>query len=610
MNSDSVVLLYVSQFALESRLSSLLSAAGLLPISCTSAEDLYRTLKTQRVEALLIEEQLPGFFRGSEIIGRMQQDLLRPLTLLIAQPTREIKAVAATLKIDAVIPLDESPEEICERIKTTLVKVSHTMVAIPGAARQLVMRSNELRPIPQLMVRLANYLGNDTASLNDIARDISTDPKVTSDLLRLTNSPTLGARTKILNVLDAVTYLGIRRTVAMSFSTAIRSSQASTLKPFPPAIQEWFQFRSVLIASGAGVFAGKMNPSLSESAYILGLMQELGILVMLSELGGRYQKLLGRVLSVGQLQFASLEMQEIGYTHADVSAALLQKWGLPNNMVRLVARHHDSRDDENMAGIEKDLLTALRIGDAFADFRDVPCPQRYERLAKSLVGLGTPDSDSCRAGFALTVKRTLESAEIFSVAVPSEAEFHDLLENTCDQVNFLESAETVSLSSGTMTGAAATAAIEIGQSHETKEGPCILAVDDDPAIRQLIAEHLELFGFQVATTDDFSVALREAERSAAVVCDVHLGTLNGVDLVRELRSRGIGIPVIMISGDMTRETVFNCIQAGVFDYLPKPFTRKMLIEKLIRCGVTVPGPRSSKAAIENVPVRGRVITLS
>jgi CheY-like chemotaxis protein len=310
-------------------------------------------------------------------------------------------------------------------------------------------------------------------------------------------------------------------------------------------------------------------------------MQDLGILVMLAEMGSRYQKLLGRILQVGHLHLPALEIQEFGITHAHVSAALLQKWGLPTSMTKIIARHHDAVDDEQLAPVERELLAAARIGDAFADFRDSPCLQRHERLSRALTLLGGAESDFCRDCIAIGIKKTLESAQIFAVAVPAELEWNQMLKRMVDAPDDGdECAEAPPLESD-------------GEESPLSEAPRIVVVDDDPLITELIRDSLTPLGFEVDVPADFDEALEAAGSAAAFLCDVHLPGRNGIELVRLLRERGFTGSVLMISGDRSRQTVLDSINAGIVDFIPKPFTRRSLLEKLERSGIRPPAPSLS-----------------
>src|SRR5690606_24646967 len=100
----------------------------------------------------------------------------------------ELKRRANRLGIDRVMSAQCSFDELVAGARSVLATASFTQVVIPAAARRLVAQSDCIEPLPQLIVKLCGYLSDDDASVNDLANDISVDPKVTADLLRLINS--------------------------------------------------------------------------------------------------------------------------------------------------------------------------------------------------------------------------------------------------------------------------------------------------------------------------------------------------------------------------------------------------------------------------------------
>ncbi len=110
----------------------------------------------------------------------------------------------------------------------------------------------------------------------------------------------------------------------------------------------------------------------------------------------------------------------------------------------------------------------------------------------------------------------------------------------------------------------------------------VLLVEDDTTMVSLLETLLNIEGYQVATTLDFKGDILgniRREKPDVMLLDVHLGDLNGVDILRKLRQVPDlkKIKVIMTSGiDKTDE----CLAAGADDFLLKPYMPEELIEKL------------------------------
>jgi two-component system response regulator MprA len=104
--------------------------------------------------------------------------------------------------------------------------------------------------------------------------------------------------------------------------------------------------------------------------------------------------------------------------------------------------------------------------------------------------------------------------------------------------------------------------------------PAILVVDDDPAIRQLVAEVLANEGFAVTEAPDGIAALAalEDERFDAVISDVRMPRLDGPGLIRGLRRRGQRVPVALMSA------VSADVALPGVPFVPKPFPVAHLLQ--------------------------------
>lgn len=106
----------------------------------------------------------------------------------------------------------------------------------------------------------------------------------------------------------------------------------------------------------------------------------------------------------------------------------------------------------------------------------------------------------------------------------------------------------------------------------------ILVVDDDPGLRALLSATLELEGHSVLTAADGSVALGVVEETqpALILLDKAMPHLDGPGFVRELRSRGLSIPIVVISGSEGGPLFAREIAADGF--IRKPFQILQLVE--------------------------------
>src|SRR5438105_511276 len=114
-------------------------------------------------------------------------------------------------------------------------------------------------------------------------------------------------------------------------------------------------------------------------------------------------------------------------------------------------------------------------------------------------------------------------------------------------------------------------------------GRKILIVDDDGALRQSLAEQLELHEeFTSVQCDSAARALQlgSAERFDAILLDVGLPDMDGRELCRLLRRAGVLVPIVMLTGaDSEADTILG-LEAGADDYVTKPFRLSVLLARL------------------------------
>jgi two-component system, OmpR family, response regulator MprA len=108
----------------------------------------------------------------------------------------------------------------------------------------------------------------------------------------------------------------------------------------------------------------------------------------------------------------------------------------------------------------------------------------------------------------------------------------------------------------------------------------VLVVDDDSAVRESLRRALQLEGYQVELASDGVEALDQVGRAEAVVLDVAMPRLDGLEVSRRLRAAGNRLPILMLTArDEVSDRVAG-LDAGADDYLVKPFALEELLARL------------------------------
>ena len=116
-------------------------------------------------------------------------------------------------------------------------------------------------------------------------------------------------------------------------------------------------------------------------------------------------------------------------------------------------------------------------------------------------------------------------------------------------------------------------------------GTRVLMADDSVTMRKIILRHLQAIGVaSVAEASDGAeaVALFKPGQFDLVLTDWNMPGKTGLELIQEIRAQDAAVPIVMITTEGEKSRVIQAIQAGVTDYLVKPFTAETIREKIAK----------------------------
>jgi EAL domain-containing protein (putative c-di-GMP-specific phosphodiesterase class I) len=118
--------------------------------------------------------------------------------------------------------------------------------------------------------------------------------------------------------------------------------------------------------------------------------------------------------------------------------------------------------------------------------------------------------------------------------------------------------------------------------EDHKDRGTILVVDDDNDVRFVVAGGLRQAGFRVEEAETGEVALQRLTEGAtdAVISDISMPGLSGVEMLRMIRARDLDIPVVLLTGRPSLESAIDAVEGGALRYLRKPAATAEIVETM------------------------------
>jgi HD-like signal output (HDOD) protein len=206
------------------------------------------------------------------------------------------------------------------------------------------------------LVRLAEEPRVDAKALKNC---VAQDPALTCKILRVVNSSMFGLSRPVADLNQAIGLLGIKplKLLVLGFNlpdTLFAEVAAEELR--------WYWTNTLTRAVAARLIAEQLWHKPGDEAFVAGLLQDIGILVLLRELGEPYARFLTGVIEE-KCHLASLEQDTLGFDHLQLSAALLARWNLPARLGEAIALPKRPGKLARMTSPEADLPQILHLAE-------------------------------------------------------------------------------------------------------------------------------------------------------------------------------------------------------------------------------------------------------
>jgi putative nucleotidyltransferase with HDIG domain len=242
------------------------------------------------------------------------------------------------------------------------IPLAQTMVEnISALSNEIVDNINSLPPFPENILIVQKLIADPTSDMPMIARQISTDPALTADLLKIVNSAQYMLPKKVDNISEAVNMVGINgiKNLLYSYGTQKVLGDDTADKK-----QLWEHSYKTAFYAYNLIKNFKNDANLLDDAYVGGILHDMGKIVFSNVHPDLLNKLKG-FCSEKNLPSSTFENLSAGMNHAELGALIAEKWNFPERLVAAIRCHHDP--DAAPAEL-RDLVDSVYLANMFCEY--------------------------------------------------------------------------------------------------------------------------------------------------------------------------------------------------------------------------------------------------
>lgn len=307
-----------------------------------------------------------------------------------------------------------------------------TMTDTPptSALQQFVERSRKLYSLPAVALEVIDLTGQPTVDTPALKACIEKDPALTTRILRVVNSSLFGLSRQVVDLNQALALLGIKplKMLVLGFSLPkglFDGLEGNTLRRY------WQH--TIIKAVACRLLAERVGRLSSDEAFLAGLLQDIGQLVLIQDLGEPYLRFLDHV-EAQHGDVLAMELNTLGFDHAVLSSRLLEHWRLPASLAAAVATPYDVDQVLALPPERRALPQILHLGELTAQAIEHPGPLSLDRLlvvGRQYASLGYEHFDELATTLQEQVKQL---AGALTIDLPVAAPYVDLLRSAHERL--------------------------------------------------------------------------------------------------------------------------------------------------------------------------------
>jgi two-component system, cell cycle response regulator len=202
---------------------------------------------------------------------------------------------------------------------------------------ELLLRKTNIPTLPIVAQKLVEVCSDENANFSQFAQILEADQGLASRIMKVANSAYYGLRIKATTLQRAITALGLKqvKSIALGFHLAGALNQFRTTNFDMNKFWQQSILRGVLARQLAAVYC----PARREEAFLIGLLQDCGIVLLVQTLGEEYARIWQKD-DISPLAGFKLERSLFEFDHITAASVIAEKWSLPYLLAEPIRTHH------------------------------------------------------------------------------------------------------------------------------------------------------------------------------------------------------------------------------------------------------------------------------
>lgn len=305
------------------------------------------------------------------------------------------------------------------------------------AVVQIVSRVRTLYSLPVVAVEVLRLTSNPDVDVRALKECIENDPALTVKILRVVNSSLFGLSREVSDLNQAIAMLGIKplKLLVLGFSLPDNLFSEVACEQL-----QWYWTTTLTRAVAARELCEQMWQRSGDDAFLAGLLQDIGVLVLLGELGEPYAQFLQRVIAE-RIDVHRLEIESLGFDHTMLSAALLEHWNMPETLVRSISEPRNHRRLNQLDLPHAEMARVLHLAELLAQLVGQNRLSVLPELLEAGDAYCNLDKERLKAIVADLQPKVAQLAEVLSLDLLEEMDYQQTLVDAHKQMSLI--AETV-----------------------------------------------------------------------------------------------------------------------------------------------------------------------